>query len=129
MSKLRFFNAITVSMLVVSLILVALVLVTVKTLDRRVIEAAAARNRHAEFLLAASVVSRSLERPQEIRNSTSLKRILSNIQQLRPGIRELEVFEFIAESAKPIILAGRDQPGKELSVAEMQAIRANTVLS
>lgn len=129
MSKLRFFNAITVSMLVVSLILVALVLVTVKTLDRRVIEAAAARNRHAEFLLAASVVSRSLERPQEIRNSTSLKRILSNIQQLRPGIRELEVFEFIAESAKPIILAGRDHPGKELSVAEMQAIRSNTVLS
>lgn len=129
MSRLRLFNAIIVSMLIAALILVALALLTVKALDRRVIEAAAARNRHAEFLLAASVVSQGIERPEDLRNTQRMNTILSDIHQLRPGIRGLEIVELVSGSAEVVIRAGKSHPAKDLSESDIQALRANKVIS
>lgn len=116
-------------MLVAGIVLVALALATVKTLDRRVIEAAAARNRHAEFMLAASVVSRAIDRPEDLRNSKRMKSVLADIQQLRPGIRALEIMEFVSGSAKAVVRTGDSQPDEDLSGSDIQALRADKVLS
>ena len=129
MNKLRLFNAVVVSMLVAGIVLVVLALATVKTLDRGVIEAAAARNRHAEFLLAASVVSRGIDRLEDLRNSRRMKPILDDIQQLRPGIRALEIIEFVSGATKEVVNTGNGHPGAILSQSEVQALRANQVLS
>lgn len=116
-------------MLVVSLVLVALALATVKILDRQVIEAAAERNRYAEFLLAASVVSRGIKNSEDLRDSQRMNILLSDIQQLRPGIRELEIVVFASGTAKAVLRTGNNQVMEDLNDSEIQALRSSKVLS
>lgn len=129
MNRLRLFNAIVVSMLCAGIVLVAFALATVKTLDRRVIEAAAARNRHAEFLLAASVVSRAVNRPEDLRDDKRMKPILADIQQLRPGIRALEIIEFVSGSAMAVIRTGSDSLDDHLTASDIHQLEAKNILS
>ena len=129
MNRLRLFNAITVSMLAVALILVAVALATVNALDRRVIEAAAARNRHAEFLLAASVVNRRIERSDDLRNTKRMGVVLSDIQLLRPGIRELELIELTSGVENVVISTGEKAIANRLTDGEIGDLRANKILS
>jgi signal transduction histidine kinase len=129
MNRLRLFNAVAVSMLVAGILLVGLALVTVQVLDRGVIEAAAARNRHAEFLRASTVVGREIVRPEDIRDTEKMKNILEDIQDLRPGIQALEVIEFVNDGARPVTRTGSGHPAKLLSEQEIQAVRGNNVIS
>jgi two-component system NtrC family sensor kinase len=129
MNRFRLFNAIVVSMLVAGIVLVALAVATVKTMDRRVIEAAAARNRHSEFLLAASVISQDIDRPEDLRNTKLMKTILADIQQLRPSIQALEILEIVGGSSMAVVRTDESQPAKELSETDLQDLLSNKVLS
>jgi two-component system NtrC family sensor kinase len=126
---LRLFNAIAVSMLLAGIVLVAMALATVKILDRRVIENAAANNRHAEFIRAATFVSHEIHRPEDLRNSRKIKAILEDIQHLRPGIRALEVLEFVPDAAQPVARTGSGHSDPALSRTDVEQLRANTILS
>jgi two-component system NtrC family sensor kinase len=116
-------------MLVAGIVLVALAVATVKTMDRQVIEAAAARNRHSEFLLAASVISQDIDRPEDLRNRKLMKTILADIHQLRPSIQALEIIEFVEGSSKTVVRTDESQPAKDLSETDLQDLRSNKVLS
>jgi two-component system NtrC family sensor kinase len=125
---LRLFNAIVVSMLSAGVVLVAMALATVKLLDRYVIESAAANNRHAEFLRAATFVSQGIHRPEDLRNTRKIQTILEEIQYVRPGIRALEVWELASDTAEPVVKTG-DHSNAAFSTMEMEQLRANTILS
>jgi two-component system, NtrC family, sensor kinase len=123
------FNAIVVSMLLAGIVLVALALATVKIVDRQVIESAAANNRHAEFIRAATFVGQEIHRPEDLRNTRKMKRILEDIQHLRPGIRALEILEFAPDTAQPVAKTGSNHSDEALSKIEVEQLRANTILS
>ena len=125
---LRLFNAVVVSMLLAGVVLVALALGTVKLLDRYVIESAAANNRHAEFMRAATFVNQEIRRPEDLRNTRKIKRILEEIQQLRPGIRALEVWEFGPREANLLEKTGNHSYAA-LSDMEVEQLRADRILS
>lgn len=126
---LRLFNAIVVSMLLAGIVLVALAVATVKILDRQVIESAAANNRHAEFIRAATFVSREIHRPEDLRNTIKMKQILEDIQHLRPGIRALEALEFAPGAVQSVAKTGSNHSDEALSKIELEQLRANTILS
>lgn len=125
---LRLFNAVVVSMLLAGIVLVALALTTVKMLDRYVIESAAASNRHAEFIRAATFVSQGIHRPEDLRNSRKIRTILEEIQHVRPGIRALEVWELSSGPVELVVKTGTHSDAA-LSNMEIEQLRANAILS
>jgi signal transduction histidine kinase len=127
MKRLRLFNAIIVSVLCTGALLVALALATVQYLDKRVIEEAATRNRHAEFIRAAGVVTRGIAASEDLHNSQLLQPVLQDIQELRPGIRALEIWEL--HSRKPTISLQTGTVARPLLPSEISDLRANKVLS
>ncbi len=129
MSKLRLFNAIVVSVLAVGIVLVALVLITVKVLDRIVIEEAAARNRQAEFLRAATAVSRAIVRAEDLRNASGMSPVLQEILDLRPGIRALELLEFGSGGATSVVLLGPLPLSDGLTTEDIKTIAEGGVVS
>lgn len=96
--RLRIFKALLVSVLVVGSLLVGLAIITVKVFDEWIIEEAAGKNRHAEFLRTAAAVSGVLSE-EGLRNILVLERVIQNILELRPGIRWLDVFEIGPDGA------------------------------
>jgi signal transduction histidine kinase len=126
---LRLFNAIVVSMLFAGIVLVAMALTTVTILDRQVIESAAASNRHAEFILAATFVSQEIHHPEDLLNSGRMKTLLESIQQLRPGIRALDLLAFAPDSVHVVAKTGSIPSDTALSRAEVGQLHAHTILS
>ncbi|BCA54531.1 putative Histidine kinase [Nitrospira sp. KM1] len=125
---MRLFNAIVASTLLSAVLLVALALIAVKFVDRMIIEEAAARHRHAEFLLIASVVSKAINEPVQIANSERMKPILEEIQQLRAGIRGLEIFQLTPHGPRSLVKTGADLGGF-ISQEEIESIRSNNLVA
>jgi signal transduction histidine kinase len=115
-------------MLFAGVVLVAMALTTVKLLDRYVIETAAANNRHAEFIRAATFVSQAIHRPEDLRNSRKIRTILDEIHYVRPGIRALEVWELSGGAAHLVVKTG-NYSDDALSETEVEQLRANHTLS
>ncbi|WP_447978364.1 ATP-binding protein [Candidatus Nitrospira bockiana] len=129
MTHLRLFNALVISVLIVGIVLVALAVATVKALDRLIIEEAAARHRHAEFLRAAAAVGRALVRAEDVRKPSLLDRVLNDILELRPGIRSVEVLALDSGRATSVISKGAGRPAGLLTAHEVDQIEAGHVVS
>ena len=127
MKRLRLFNAIIVSVLCTGVLLVALALATVHYLNKRVIEEAATRNRHAEFMRAAAVVTRGITAPGDLHNRQLIEPLLQDIQELRPGIRALEIWEL--HSSQPTMSFRTGTVAQPLLPSEISELRANKVIS
>ena len=127
MNKLRLFNAITVSVLCAGALLVAFALATVQYFDKRVIEEAASRNRHAEFMRAAGVVTRGLSASPDLANRQVIEPLLQDIQELRPGIRALEIWDL--RSSTPATTLRTGTVARPLLPSEIYELRGSKVLS
>jgi signal transduction histidine kinase len=93
-------------------LLVGLAIITVKVFDQWIIEEAAGKNRHAEFLRTAAAVSGVLSE-EGLRNILVLERVVQNILELRPGIRWLDVFE-IGPDGATLITSSRSMDHTDL---------------
>lgn len=79
--------------LITGIVVVCLAIAILNLLDRHVIEATAAQHLHAEFLRAASAVSRIIGKKGDIRDTEAISEAFQDIFELRPGIRRLSVYE------------------------------------
>ena len=93
--RARWFEGILIWVLITGVALVGLAIILIHVLDRQIIERAAARNTHAEFLRAASSVSRIIGKTGDIHNVGALQEAFEDIFELRPGIRRLTVYEIL----------------------------------
>jgi signal transduction histidine kinase len=122
--KAHWFNNITAWVMITGIVVVCLAIVVLNLLDRHVIEEAAARNVHAEFLRAASSVSRFIGKSGDIRDIDALKEAFADIFELRPGIRHLSVFEITPTSGKLIFSSDPVAAQPALSERERTEIAA-----
>lgn len=122
-SRLRIFKAIFVSVLVVGSLLVGLAIATVKIFDKWIIEEAAGKNRHAEFLRAAAAVSNVLSE-EGLHDVALLERVIQNILELRPGIRWLHVFDVGNGKARLVTSSRATEVPDIFSEAEISEIAA-----
>ncbi|HLZ35695.1 MAG TPA: hypothetical protein VKP13_16955, partial [Nitrospira sp.] len=93
--RARWFEGILIWVMIAGIALVGLAIVLIHLLDRQIIEQAAAKNMHAEFLRAASSVSRIISKSGNIHNVGALQEAFDDIFELRPGIRRLSVYEIL----------------------------------
>lgn len=122
-TRFRIFKAIFVSVLVVACLLVGLAITTVKVFDKWVIEDAAGKNRHAEFLRAAAAVSGVLSE-EGLHNILVLERVIQNVLELRSGLRWLEVFEVTSGKATLITSSRSTSLTAMLSPADLHELTA-----
>ena len=117
--RLNIFNVLLVSVLIVGILLVALAIVTVNVFDTVIVEQAAARNRHTEFLRAASALSEAVK--GDLGNMPVVTRVVQDILQLRPGIRWLQVYS-VQDGATTRLLSNAPDHVATLTVNELGAL-------
>ncbi|TAJ23150.1 MAG: HAMP domain-containing protein [Nitrospirae bacterium] len=119
------FRGVLLWVLSVGVILVGLAIATQDLLDKVVIEEIAAENLHAEFLRASASVSRIIRNAQgDIHNAAALKEAFQDIFELRPGIRQLQVFEVSPDSRRLILSSDPNDAASTLSAHEWGEVSA-----
>lgn len=124
MGKIKRFNGVLAWVMVAGIVLVALTIAAVNLLDRLVIEQAAAQNLHAEFLRAASSVSRIIGKSGDIHDLDALREAFQDILELRPGIRRLSVYEVMPDSSRLILSSDPETVPNVLSLHEQSEVAA-----
>lgn len=87
------FRGMSAWVMITGIVVVCLAIAILNLLDRHVIEATAAQHLHAEFLRAASAVSRIIGKKGDIRDTEAIGEAFQDIFELRPCIRRLSVYE------------------------------------
>ena len=122
--RARWFEGILIWVVITGIVLVGLAIILIHVLDRQIIEQAAARNMHAEFLRAASSVSRIISKSGNIHNVNALEEAFEDIFELRPGIRRLSVYEISPQGGLLVHTNDLDVAPTALSEAELGEIKA-----
>lgn len=104
---------------ITGIVVVCLAIVILNLLDRHVIEEAAARNLHAEFLRVSSSLSRIVGKSGDIHDLDALKEAFQDVFELRPGIRCLSVFEITPTSG---VLIFSSDPAAARAISERERI-------
>lgn len=114
--RVRWFEGILVWVVIAGIALVGLTIALIHILDRQIIEQAAARNMHAEFLRAASSVSRLISKSGDLHDVDAIQEAFQDIFELRPGIRRLSVYEVLPTSS--ILLLSSDSATVPTALSE-----------
>ena len=122
--RARWFEGIFIWVVITGIVLVGLAIILIHVFDRQIIEQAAARNMHAEFLRAASSVSRFVGRSGDIHNLRALEEAFEDIFELRPGIRRLSVYEISPQGGLLVHTSDLDVASAALSETELGEIKA-----
>jgi two-component system, NtrC family, sensor kinase len=122
--RARWFHGILVWVVIVGIALVGLTIAIINLLDRQIIEQAAARNMHAEFLRAASSVSRIISKSGDLYDVDALREAIEDIFELRPGIRRLSVYKVSPTSSILILSSDSATVPPSLSEYERSEIAA-----
>lgn len=124
MIRVRWYEGIVIWVMIAGIALVGLAIVFIHTLDRQIIERTGANNLHAEFLHAASSVSRAISESGTLHDTDTLQDAFQYIFELRPGIRRLSVFELTPESSRRIYTSDPSVAPTTLSDEERRDVAA-----
>ncbi len=127
--RARWFEGILIWVVITGIVLVGLAIILIHVLDRQIIEQAAARNMHAEFLRAASSVSRIISKSGNIHNVNALEEAFEDIFELRPGIRRLSVYEISPQASLLVHSSDLETVPKTLNETELGEIKAGRSLA
>ncbi|HZH48765.1 MAG TPA: ATP-binding protein [Nitrospira sp.] len=127
--RARWFEGILIWVVITGIVLVGLAILLIHVLDRQIIEQAAARNMHAEFLRAASSVSRIISKSGNIHNVNALEEAFEDIFELRPGIRRLSVYEISPQASLLVHSSDLETVPKTLNETELGEIKAGRSLA
>ena len=122
--RVRWFEGILVWVVIAGIVMVGLAIGLIHVLDRQIIERAGAKNLHAEFLRAASSVSRVIQKSGDIHNIGELQEAFQYIFELRPGIRRLSAFELFPDSTALIYSSDPASAPATLSEYERREVAA-----
>jgi two-component system NtrC family sensor kinase len=127
--RIRWLEGILIWVVITGITLVGLAILLINVLDKQIIEQAAERNMRAEFLRAASSVSRFISKSGSIHDINALEEAFEDIFELRPGIRRLAVYEILPNAG--VLLHGSDRSAApntlpERDLDEIQADRLVT---
>ena len=127
--RARWFEGILIWVVITGIVLVGLAIILINVLDRQIIEQAAARNMHAEFLRAANSVGRILSKSGDIRNVNALQEAFDDIFELRPGIRRLSVYEISPRGGLLVHSSDSNAAPTALNEHELDEIKAGRSLT
>jgi len=127
--RARWFEGILIWVVITGIVLVGLAIILIHVLDRQIIEQAAAKNMHAEFLRAASSVSRIISKSGNIHNVNALEEAFEDIFELRPGIRRLSVYEISPQASLLVHSSDLETVPKTLNETELGEIKAGRSLA
>jgi signal transduction histidine kinase len=127
--RTRWLEGILVWVVITGITLVGLAILLINVLDRQIIEQAAERNMRAEFLRAASSVSRFISKSGSIHDIAAIEEAFEDIFELRPGIRRLAVYEILPNAG--VLLHGSDPSAapKTLTERDLDEINADRVVT
>jgi two-component system NtrC family sensor kinase len=122
--RVRWFQGVLVWVVIAGIALVGLTVALIHLLDRQIIEEAAARNMHAEFLRAASSVSRIISKSGDFHDVGVIQEAFQDIFELRPGIHRLSVYEVSPTSSRLVLSSDSEAVPTALSEHERSEIAA-----
>ena len=122
--RVRWFQGVLVWVVIAGIALVGMTIAIIHLLDRQIIEQAAARNMHAEFLRAASSVSRIISKSRNLHDVDAIQEAFEDIFELRPGIRRLSVYEILPTSSRLLLSSDSETVPRTLSESERSEIAA-----
>lgn len=122
--RARWFEGILAWVMLAGIALVGLAIILIHVMDRQLIEQTAARNMRAEFLGAASTVSRAIAKSGDIHNVIALQEAFEYISELRPGIRRLSVYEVSPHGGMLVHSSDLDGTPNKLSENDLIEIKS-----
>ena len=127
--RIRWLEGILIWVVITGITLVGLAILLINVLDKHIIEQAAERNMRAEFLRAASSVSRFIGKSGSLHDINALEEAFEDIFELRPGIRRLAVYEILPNAG--VLLHGSDRSAapKTLAQRDLGEIKADRVVT
>ncbi|HEU4683449.1 MAG TPA: ATP-binding protein [Nitrospira sp.] len=127
--RAKWFEGILIWVVITGIALVGLAIIVIHVLDRQIIEQAAAKNMHEEFLRAASSVSRILSQSRDIHDVKALQEAFQDIFELRPGIRRLSVYELSPMSGALILSSDAETVPTNLTALELTELAAGQTVT
>jgi signal transduction histidine kinase len=122
--RVRWYEGILIWVVIAGIVMVGLAIALIHALDRQIIEQAGAKNLRAEFLRAASSVSRSIQKSGDLHDVGGLQEAFHYIFELRPGIRRLSAFALSPDSSALIYSSDPAAAPTALSDDERREIAA-----
>jgi signal transduction histidine kinase len=119
-TSFRMFNRIIIWVVALGIVSVILCILAVNISDRLIIDKAAGRYRHDEFLRTAGAVSRVITDVGELNNVPAIRRTVEDILEVRPSLRWVDVFELAAPHAQLVYSSRGHSPTiDDLEVQEL----------
>jgi signal transduction histidine kinase len=120
------FNRILIWVVAIGVVSVILSILAVNISDRMIIDEAAGRYRHDEFLRAAGAVSRVISDVGRLDSEPAVQKIIEDILEVRPNLRWIDVFD-VSTPRPSLIYTSRNQMSPVTESEAQELLEGRTV--